>query len=167
MGTHWTVYCVDTSSLIRLKVFPVTIFPGVWRNVDQLVAQERLISPDQVLEEIRVQDDEILEWANRHSAVFKRLDGKQLAWVAEILKRFPDLVDWDKERPDADPFVIALALAGKRAEDEKLFRHECAVVAEERRSRNGRAKIPNVCEGYGVRCMDLLGMFEAEGWRFW
>jgi len=63
---------------------------------------------------------------------------------------------------DADPFVIALALAAKRSD---LFGADHVVLTQEKR-RGGRPKIPHVCEHYGIRYLDLIGFFASEGWRF-
>ena len=54
----------------------------------------------------------------------------------------------------ADPFIIAKA---------KVL-NGC-VVTEERRKPNA-AKIPNVCEHFGVDYTNLQGFMEREGWRF-
>jgi hypothetical protein len=48
------LYCVDSSSLIRLKQdFPRSVFPAVWEKIEELVEQERIIAPDEVLREIK------------------------------------------------------------------------------------------------------------------
>ena len=57
-------------------------------------------------------------------------------------------------RPCADPFVIARA---------KII-NGC-VVTEEKWKPNA-AKIPNVCEHFGIDCTNLQGFMEREGWTF-
>ena len=73
-----------------------------------------------------------------------------------------NLVDTDKETPEADPFVIALALAKRSS----LFKSECFVVTEETWAGPGGIKIPNVCADYRVPCIRLVEIFELEGWVF-
>ncbi|MCZ6821218.1 MAG: DUF4411 family protein [Calditrichaeota bacterium] len=59
-----------------------------------------------------------------------------------------------KGTPVADPFVIASA----------RIRQAC-VVTEEGKKKNA-ARIPNVCEYFGVDCTNLEGFMERERWRF-
>jgi hypothetical protein len=59
-----------------------------------------------------------------------------------------------KGDPLADPFVIASAKVRKGC-----------VVTEEQRRRNA-AKIPNVCEHFGIDYTNLEGLMEREGWSF-
>lgn len=54
----------------------------------------------------------------------------------------------------ADPHIIAKA---------KI--REGAVVTEEKRPING-ARIPNICQHFGVECMNLEGFLINEDWKF-
>lgn len=54
----------------------------------------------------------------------------------------------------ADPFVIAAAAAAG-----------WAVVTEERVKPHA-AKIPNVCQHFGIRCLNLEGFMHENGWSF-
>lgn len=104
-------YCIDTCALIDLwrRHYPPDVFPGLWEDIERLVNHGLLIAPREVLEELRGVDDELLEWAQRHADMFLDPDDDQLREVRAILEDFPDLIDADKETPDADPFLIALA----------------------------------------------------------
>lgn len=57
-------------------------------------------------------------------------------------------------RPVADPFVIAKA---------KII--DGTVVTNEANRPNG-AKIPNICERFNVKCVDLEKFMEIEKWSF-
>jgi len=47
-------YVIDTSSLIDLNYrYPVDVFPGIWKNLEKLIANELLLSPKEVLKEIK------------------------------------------------------------------------------------------------------------------
>jgi hypothetical protein len=61
-----------------------------------------------------------------------------------------------KGRTQADPFVIAQAMAG------------CHTVVTEERAEgtNNRPRIPNVCAAKDVACINLLGMIRQLGWVF-
>ena len=79
--------------------------------------------------------------------------------MAQILavRHFQSLIN-EKARmsgsPVADPFVVASAMTRRGV-----------VVTEERKPENG-ARIPNVCEHFGVACVNLEGLMEREGWTF-
>lgn len=166
-----TIYCIDTSALVDLKLwYRMSTFPSLWHNLGELVKDERLISAYQVLEELKEKDDELLRWARKNKRMFKAEDENQIQVVQEILSRFPGLVDPNKQIPEADPFVIALAILKNR--ERSLFGEQCVVVTQERRTGTGggRPRIPNVCLAYGIECLHgptaLAEFFEQEGWTF-
>ena len=66
--------------------------------------------------------------------------------VRKILSEHRGLVEGGKKQNNADPFVIALAQE-----------NNCALVTEECRSNSLVApKIPNICDAYGVTCMNFV-----------
>ena len=135
------------------------MFPTVWTRLATLVAEGRLMAPREVLHELDAYEgkkEEPRRWTQRHRAIFKALDVEQQKHVHEILAKFPDLVDVSKATPDADPFVIALALA------------EGATVATSELGRGAHAKphIPDACAGFGLECVGLLEWFRRLGWTF-
>lgn len=98
--------------------------------------------------------------------MFKGLDEKQLDTVKEILDRFRGLVDPEKETPDADPFVIALAIEEHTARKLNLFGGKCIVVTQEKPARGDKPKIPDVCNEYGIECISVDQLFRKENWTF-
>lgn len=169
MAQLCTVYCIDTSALVDAwRPYPRDLF-AVWDQLERLVREGRLIAPSKVLTELQRKSDALLRWAQKHRRMFKRLDGEQLRLCAEICRLFPRLVDTSKAMEDAEPYVVALAVENTRKRSgETLFeRHEYVVVTQERLSRPGeRPRIPNVCQHYGLRWVNLFDMFRREGWRF-
>ena len=59
-----------------------------------------------------------------------------------------------KGTPVADPYVIA-----------KAATMGMCVVTEEVRRPNA-ARIPNVCDHFGIECINLQELMEREGWQF-
>lgn len=112
-------YCIDTNALIDLwrRKYAPDVFPSLWEKIESLISQGELIAPLEVLRELEKQDDELLKWAKAHKGIFRDLDYEQQLRVRNILKEFPRLVDENKETPEADPFVIALAMS-KQADRE-------------------------------------------------
>jgi hypothetical protein len=148
-------YVIDTSALIDLKPYPRDIFKTLWENLETLIREGNMIAPTEVLEELRRQRDDLLEWVKKSRFVVD-LEPEQLAFVAEIERDFPDLVDKDKTTPEADPFVIALA----RAKGWKVVSQEKAAKPR------ARPKIPDVCPRYGVEYLSLFDFFREKKWEF-
>lgn len=159
------VYCIDTSAWIEMKErYPFGIFPSLWNKLNALIEGNRLISTQQVYEELKKKDDEIFQWVKQRKKMFKELDQEQVILAQDIITKFPQLIDPQKETPDADPFVIALALVKKR--DLTLLGDQCIVTTEEKLGSRNKPKIPDVCGHYALKHFSSLEFFNNEGWRF-
>lgn len=165
------VYCVDSSALIDLKqLYPIATFPGLWHEMSEMVKQGRLIAPREVLKEVEG-DPDLKPWLRQNKRMFVALNSEQLTTVRDILRKFPRLVDAAKETPDADPFIIALAISKKREPQNLFDAPRYLVLTCEKLSGTPTPKIPNVCEHCGVECLAgsraLTEFFQREGWQFW
>jgi len=160
--TELTVYCIDTSSLVNLRLWwSRTRNQLVWQRVDDLIRQDRLIAPKQVLEELHDRDDTLLRWARSRKRMFKRSSQELVELVQEVVRKFPDLVDADQPTKDADPFVVALAIRESR----QVFQQNVYVVTEEKYA-PGRTRIPHVCQAYGLKYLTIHQLFVFEDWSF-
>ena len=165
MSAH-SCYVIDTSSLIELnRKNPMDIYESVWGRLETLIGQGFLISPEEVKHEVVFADDDIAKWASRNSGMFMSLNGSQMKKMFEIVGDFPGLAQSQKERPEADPFVIALALVKDPSPTLVTIGARRVVVTEER-LRGNRTCIPLACQRYGVKCISIFDMFRAEGWKF-
>jgi len=165
------IYCIDTSSLVTIqRTYSQSVFPGLWDCLSELVREGRLVAPQEVFKELKEGgDDEIYQWAKNHESMFRDLDPKQAEVVRQIVNdpKFKGLVDPDKETPDADPFVIALAVVEQR--QVSMFPEQWVVVADESREHPGKKpRIPDVCRDprYQIEPIKTLDMFKREGWQF-
>jgi hypothetical protein len=158
-------YCVDASSLLKLKQdFRRVVFATVWQRTEEIIKNQRLFCPVEVLREIE-NDRELAPWAKKRSDMFRKLDSEQWAIAMRVTKQFPELANPGKFAPAADPFVIALAIHHNQSPASTLYHEasECIVVTEER---GGPQRIPAACSHFQVKCVDLVGMFELEHWEF-
>ena len=156
---------MDTSGWTSLKRgYPVSNFPSLWRNVEHLAKNSRLISPHEVYAELEKQDDELLNWAKLHKGSFLKLDGEQVAVGLQIVADFPTLVNPFKQTPDADPFVISLAIVQRKRST--LFGDDCIVVSAEKKGSPQKSKIPDVCNHFGIRHFTILDIIAEERWAF-
>jgi len=163
------IYCIDSSVWIKIKdEYPIDIFPSLWSNIIDLINKNRVITPKEVINEIF--DEEILIWIKDYEDLFViDLNAKQIEKVKDVVRNFPDIVDYEKERPDADPFIIGLVLARKEEESTSLItiNNVYIVVTDESPTKRGyRKKIPYVCSQYGIECINLFQFFRREGWTF-
>lgn len=164
------IYVFDTSSLRSLQHFYPRIFKSIWDSLDNLAAQQNLISTREVFNELEMQavSQDVLKWANDHKPLFTTPTGPELQFVAEIfkIKHFQGLIGAQqrlKGTPVADPFVIACARI-----------NQGTVVTEEGWQRPGKsltlkpnaAKIPNVCTHFKIPCIDLEEFMRQQGWTF-
>ncbi len=152
------MYCIDTSALLDgwTRYYPPDVFPVLWERLEQLIAEGRLITTEEVLIELEKKDDEVHAWAREHREMFQPIDEDTQVAIVELLDRYERLVNTQKNRSMADPWVVALAQTRK-----------CVVVSGEKRSGNlARPKIPDVCDALGIAAIDLLEMIRKEGWRF-
>lgn len=136
-------YCIDTSGLTHIwrDFYPPSIFPSLWGDIEQCISDGLLIAPDEVLEELKRGDDDLLEWARVRTDLFVRHTEDIQNIVTSILAD-PEHVKliYSKHADiytDADPFVIAAARV-----------HGCKVISNERlllTPSPNITKIPNVC----------------------
>lgn len=156
------IYVFDTGPFIILKHFYPDTFPSLWSRMEGLIAKEKIVSVREVFNELnRYNDvDFIQDWAKKHKEdVFLKSDHSELKIVQKILTvpHFQSLISEKatlKGMPVADPFVIASAKV-----------RAGTVVTQERYKKNA-AKIPNVCEHFGVPCLDLETFMKDQGWKF-
>lgn len=155
------IYVIDTNSLNVLRNFYPETFPSFWEQFDGLVADGGLISVEEVLKEVRqlVDAPHVTDWADQHSEMFEPPTEEEMEHVAEIfsVRHFQQLISKDKLLRGghvADPWLIARARAIGGC-----------VVTEEKLKPNA-AKIPNVCQHFGVGCRSMQGLLSDQGWRY-
>lgn len=150
------IYCIDTSSLIASwqERYPQENFPSFWDKMDKLIADGRLISPIDVLHEIKKRSDELHAWLRDRKNMFRELDEAVQIEASVILAKFPRLVGEKKLRSSADPFVIGLARVAS-----------CQLVTDEKPTGNpNRPNIPDVCAKLNMNSIGILQLIRSEKW---
>lgn len=151
-------YVADTSSPIGLNpACPIKKRRDVWDGIEALASSGRITAPYGAYKEIDPRNADLHSWAKSHMEVFA-VQGQEVAKLAQkIAANNRSLPSHDRSKPNADPYVIALAklqqgrLAGRRQ-----------VIVTEERDKPGR--IPDVARRYGIECINLEGMIREEGW---
>ena len=155
------IYVFDTSAFIVLKNFYPATFATLWNRIDALVANGTIVSVREVFNELHNYNDAdfIQDWTKQQKAVFDKPSNAELLVVQQILAipHFQVLISNKavlKGTPVADPFVVAAAKA------------KGATVVTQEGLKPNAAKIPNVCEEFGVPCIDLQTFMTQQGWSF-
>src|SRR6266404_2445613 len=155
------LYVFGTSSFIVLKHYYRGTFESVWSGIEELAAEGSLVSTREVFNELLNYNDAeyVQTWAKNYKSIFSTPANDELEFVARIFRvaHFNALISQKamlKGTPVADPFVIAAAAI-----------KDGTVVTQERFKPNA-AKVPNVCEHFGVRWTDLEGFMKQENWSF-
>jgi len=155
------VYVFDTNSFRVLGHYFPQRFPTIWGNLNALIVEERLISVREVFNEINAGGNKpfILSWVKANKKIFLTPTNEEMMFVSEIfsIPHFQNLVGQKqtlKGTPVADPFIIACA----------KIKNGCVVTEETMKS--GAARIPNICEHFGIDCTNVEGFMEKEKWKF-
>ena len=154
MSSNTPRYIIDTCSFTALRrVYPKDIFPGVWTLIEKLMNDCVICSVEDVLEELKLGDDELYGWARNYQGNFLLLDETIQTKATLILSTHTNLVDLRKRKSGADPFLIAAAIVTSST-----------VVTEENPSGGPpRLKIPDVCKAYKIPCIAILEVLRREG----
>src|SRR6185312_16857286 len=103
-------YIIDSSALFDLKRnYPSGVFKGVWDNFEKMCNSLEIISVREVRREVEKGMDWLIEWAKNHSKIFLEPTNRELIYIGELQEKYPHLIDYNSDRPAADPFVIACA----------------------------------------------------------
>jgi hypothetical protein len=151
-------YCFDTSAFIHaaVRAYPFKNMPSFWKSVEGLVAKGQLVCPRAVLKEIEKKDDELHAWFKKQpSAMILDHDAGIQAVVTQIMGHavHSKLVDVNRDRSGADPFVIATAVS-----------KNLVIVTQEDYGKASTPKIPNVADALGVKHMKIVDVMIQEGW---
>ena len=156
------IYIIDTSSILDLfKLYPQDIFLELWKKLDEIVKEGRLISHKFVLDELKKKFDEAYKWAMSRKNIFIDITLQQIEAVKIILHKYPEFADPEKDI-DADPWLVALAL--EKPSQQRLISVVKVIVTEERFKPN-KINIPFVCQEFGIECITLIDLMRKEGWR--
>ncbi len=155
------MYIIDADTLIDIfNHYYISRFPTFWSNYNQIVLSGELVSVREVYNEvINHSDDSLTAWSKANRSFFEEANDLEISYVSEIfsIPHFQTLISRRSlllGKPVADPFIIAKA------------RNKSAIVVTQELYKPNSAKIPNVCEHFGVKYCNLEQFMEYEGWAF-
>lgn len=156
-----TIYVFDSGPFINIfNHYYRAHFPSFWERFDEAISDRRITSTREVRNELAPYGDALSEWCKEHGDCFPTPTADELIQVRRIFEvsHFRSIIGKKTAlagKPVADPFVIARAMT---------LPDGCVVTTEEEKP--NAAKIPNICDRFGVDCTDLEGFMTRENWSF-
>ena len=159
-----TDYSLDSNTLSQIyRFYYQDRFPSFWSRFHALISAGRASSVSEVEAELTRRLGLIAavqELKRLNQNFFSLPSVREQGFITQIFSvpHFRNLLGAKaiaKGDPVADPFLIAKAGASMGV----------CVVTEETRRPNA-VRIPNVCDYFGIECINLQQMMEREGWQF-
>jgi hypothetical protein len=153
-------YWLDASVLIEAhnRTYPIGVFDSFWEWLAGEVQAGNIVCPRRVYQEVAEAEhqDELAQWMKPRKGKglcipASRQVQDRLKEIEEyIFTQYESVEAWDFSK-GADPWVIAHALDDHGA-----------VVTKESSTRSNakKARIPDVCNHFGVKCVDTLEMLK-------
>jgi len=158
------IYCFDTSVFISLnRIHNIVPIPDFWEFLEKFFKDGKIVSHEYVFDEL-TPGDFVGKWIQNKQQYFIGLTDKQFENVEKILKQFPDFIDTQKEKNQADPWVIALAM--EKAEEENLFGKNSLIYVVSQEKISSSKKIPAVCRAFKIEHFNLEAFLKDNGMRF-
>ena len=130
-------FCVDSSGWLDgwTRNYPPDVFRTLWDRIEELVDAGEIIASEEVYVELAKKDDDLHDWIQARKSMLVPPDEAIQQRIAEILGKYPRLVDTLKGRSQADPFVIATAME-----------RDAVVVTGELMGTAEKPRIPFICQ---------------------
>jgi len=161
-------YTIDSSSLIDIfgneLMVSMSVTPGLWEKISDLIKQGIIISHIEVLQEIKkdsIRGEKLYNWAHLNKHIFKDYNWESEGMVIKSMSpKYGAFVNAKISPVNADPWLIAQAKCRK-----------IKIISEEKFTNSpdpSRYKIPNVCAdpSFSVGCINLLGLIKEQDWKF-
>jgi len=163
MKSESPIFCIDTNVFVLFyRFYPRTIAPDLWDNLETLFSEGRIISHKIVFDEIchdLKNPDEIAKWIIPKESYFEPINQRQTILLPEILRFSPNLIDYNREREQADPWLIAMMIEKNELND------NCSYIMVSNESKNSPKKVPAACKNFNIECIDLIEFFEINNWK--
>lgn len=157
-------YLLDNMVLIGLarRYNPPEIRKSANTIVDSLIAEGRIKSSYEVYHEINYgvenkKADEVCRLAETYKAggVFEVITFEDQENIAKVLEEFPNFLKQDSERPDADPWLVALAMR---------YPGWTVVSRDGDKDTPGLKKLKQVCKHFKIDCLNDYEFLKQHGW---
>lgn len=147
-------FSFDTSAFIEphIRLYPRDLFEAHWQWVERLIGDGTIRCSELVKIELSKTEDDLFKWSKDQENLFIPIDTETQTALKEVIRKFPIITDYHRDRSGADPWVIALAMA-----------NDCHVVTYENMGKKNEAKIPNICRYFSIKCYTWIEVFRETG----
>ena len=167
-----TLFLLDTNFFIQShhESYPLDVATSFWSKVKMLAHNQKFISIDKVEEEIYKKEDEIKQWCvkNLPDIFFRDTETTQIIlqyrkvinWANSMRSHYTDkAIEEFSEYKRADAWLVAVALTEK---------NNLTIVTYEKSApqAKNKIKIPDVCNHFGSKWMNVVEMFRQIGETF-
>ena len=164
MALVGVVWVIDTSSIIEVRrAVPVAVRKKTFAGLTQLVNDQRLAYPPEVLDELaRNTDlknpDEQYLWTNANAIAAYARATCDLNDVKSVLAEVPTILDPEKESgvEEADPYVLAVA---RKLRAEGV---DARIVTQESKDTPTKMSMSTAAGVLGIPCVPLKAFPAAE-----
>lgn len=155
-------YIIDNNTLTAIfrHYFPDS-FPNFWLRFNELIQKQENSSVREVKKEIEFlkRGDNLEQWIKDNGDFFYDPTIAELKLIRDIysVKHFRYNLDKRKFLSGgafADPFLIAKAINAN------------SILITQEIYKDHAARIPNICNHFGVTCLTLEGFLANENWKF-
>jgi len=166
MRKQRNIYCFDSSAFIALGNTDKNIIKipdSLWDYLEKMMSNGTIISHKLVYSELTSSSkkpDFIAVWIADKDVYFFEKTFVQIALIPQIIKNFPDLIDYQREREQADPWLVALAM--EKAQEQNLFYDNISIVITQENP-NSSKKIPAACRHFKISHKSLREFFDEVG----
>lgn len=157
-------YLLDSNIFIQSEHYiPMDVFPTYWGEVGKLLESGTAVLHQTVLDELKRHKDPLVAWLGGLANV------KALAAGPGTLDKYLQVCSWARGQSytkqalrefETETRADAWLCAEAWASDMTL------VTFETHSNSPNKVKIPDVCSGLGIKCMNGFDFMRAQGFRF-
>ena len=155
-------YVFDNNTLAAIfRNYYYDRFPSFWEKFNQLLDNKEIISVREVRREIESlnRGDNLDDWVKSNTDFFEDPTKEELQFITIIysIKHFQQNLKKKKLLHGgafADPFIIAKAKINN------------AIVVTQEKFKDNAAQIPNICNHFNIKCIDIEKFLKRENWKF-
>ena len=152
-------YLLDANILIdaNMYYYPLGRVPQFWDWLVTLGQRGLVKIPREIYDEVTAGSDEASQWLKKNTAVMLLNEDVSQPTLAQVISRgyAPGLPDDEIEKIGKDPFLIAYALADPA--DRIVVSNETSAP----RKTGSNRKIPDVCQDFNVRHINIFALIQA------
>lgn len=157
-------YLLDSNVFITSENhIPRDIFGSFWDRLGDSLESGVAVLHRVVLDELKRRRDPLVEWIESLESL------RVMSATNETLERYLEVCDW-ADKQGYIPAALREFKAESRADAwlcaEALNSHLTIVTYEVSSNSRNKVKIPNVCDGLGIRYISGFDFMRTQGFRF-